>query len=281
MSRLVDLNTFWVGEALHPIQQLCLLSAINQGHIVRLFCYGPVKGVPAGVEVVAAEEIMPASKMFLHAKTGSPAPFADRFRVKLISLGFGAWIDTDMLFFRPLSTVSENIFAWENQKLVGNAVLKFDQSQTAFRSLIDATNDDYLIPPWLPRTHRLYYTSLRILGVPIHVSKLPYGTTGPDLLTWCIKSNQMLDQVLPREVFYSLPYERRFEVFRGNSDCRSIRDLPENAVAIHLWFQGLVGGLRVAKELRRAIPMVEPGSLLHGLANELGMLSLVQEGQWV
>ena len=279
MSRLVDLNTLWIGEALHPIQQLCLLSAINQGHVVRLFCYSPVKGIPTGVEVVSAEEVMPVSKMFFHAKTGSPAPFADRFRVKLISMGFGAWIDTDMLFFRPLSTMSANIFGWENEKLVGNAVLKFDSSHSAFQSLMDATNDDYLIPPWLPRTRRLYYSSLHMLGVPKHVSQLPYGTTGPDLLTWCIKSNRMQDQVLPREVFFSLPYDRRFEVFRGDAACRSMRDLPMSTVAIHLWFQGLVGGLRVSKERRRAIPFVEPGSLLHEFAKELGMINLIQDGQ--
>ncbi len=279
MGRLIDLNTLWIGEELHPLQQLCLVSAMGQGHVVRLFCYSPVRGVPAGVEIVSANEVMSEDEIFLHERTGSPAPFADRFRVKIVSMGFGAWIDTDMLFLRPLRSASANIFGWENERLVGNAVLRFDPEQSAFGSLIDATFDDYIVPPWLSPLHRFYYSARHRLGMPLHVSQLPYGTTGPDLLTWCIRSNRMEDAVLSSEVFYPVPYERRFEVFRSDSPFRSKQDLPATTIAIHLWFQGLAGGLRVSKERRREIPPVEPGSLLHAFASELGMVNNIRDKQ--
>lgn len=269
VDHLVSLNTLWIGEELHPIHQLCLLSAIRQGHAVRLFCYGPVRGVPAEVEVVSAEEVLPRTTMFVHAKTGSPAPFADRFRLKLIEKGFGVWIDTDMLFVRPLSIAAEHIFGWENDRLVGNAILCFDKKCAAFKMLVDAIDDDYFIPPWFASSSRFYYSSMKILGAPRHVRHMPYGTTGPDLLTWWIGANALQKQVLPREVFYALPYERKFEVFSGTSNFLSLQSLPRETVAIHLWFQGLAGGLRAARKSSPLIPAVEPGSLLHQVAKEL------------
>lgn len=279
MSKIVELNSLWIGDELHPVHQLCLLSAVRQGHKVRLFSFAPVKNVPSDIEVAPADDVLPRSAMFLHARTGSPAPFADRFRLNMIGKGFGAWIDTDMLFVKPLTSPAKNIFGWENERAVGNAVLGFDRESSAFQSLLLASNDDYFIPPWFSATQRLYHSSRHAFGIPAHIRHLPYGTTGPRLLTWWVHANHMLEHVLHKDVFYALPYANKFDVFSGAASLRSHSQLPACTVAVHLWFQGLLGGLKVSKKKRRTVPPVEVGSLLHEAAKELGMTNIILSGQ--
>ena len=276
MTELAELNTLWIGDAIHPIHHLCLLSAVKQGHRVRLFCYAPVKGVPAEVEVVSAEEVLPQSAIFKHARTGSSTPFADRFRINMINKGFGVWIDADLAFVRPLPNHPKNVFGWESESVVGNAVMGFDTGHPAFKTLLAASNDDFLIPPWFPASRRLYHSLLHTLKMPRHVRQLPYGTTGPGLLTWCVKSHQMTEEVMHKDVIYSVPYDRTFDIFRRSNQPGTTGDLPANAIAVHLWFQGLAGGIHVPHHARKALPPVETGSFLHTLAKDLGVERLIQ-----
>lgn len=265
------LNSLWIGRELLAVHQLCLLSALYHGHRVRLFSYEPVRGVPEGIETADAREIMPQEAFFLHRRTGSPAPFADRFRIKLIARGLGAWIDTDLLFVRPLRLSSPNIFGWENDTLVGNAILGMDPTDEAFRTLAAMSEEDHLVPPWWKARHRAGLQALKWLGLGRHVSTLPYGTTGPDLLTWVIERFGLRQQVQPLRAFYSLPYDHREQVFRAKSTWHSLATLPKEAVAIHLWFQGLLGGISKRATSHSAVPVAEPGSLLDEAGRLVGM----------
>ena len=271
MGALPELNTLWIGDALSPIHRLCLLSAVRHGHHVRLFCYERPGNVPSDIEVSPADDIIPRSSLFLHRHTASPAPFADRFRIRLISLGLGLWVDTDVLFLAPLNLPRCNIFGWENKRLVGNAVLGFDPQGSLFRMLKQSVDDDYLIPPWASGPKAIYYKARRMLGRPVHVMDMPYGTTGPDLLTWCVRQTAALDKVLPQEVFYSLPYEQKLEAFKRVESTRPAPWPTINSIAVHLWFQGLLGGVSASIAARKSLPEVEPGSLIHRVAMELGM----------
>lgn len=271
MANVPTLNTLWIGNELHFVHQLCLRSALHCGHSVRLFCYDEVRGVPDGVKVAAADDIIPRHQMFRHRATGSPAPFADRFRIKLIAMGLGMWIDTDILFVRPLTATTPNVFGWEEENLIGNAILGLDEKSPAFAALSRHIDDDYLLPPWWPWHRRLALQARRQLGFPRHVSELPYGTTGPDLLTWWIGSAGLTGLAQPIETFYALPYRQKFEVFKTKSSWHSLGDLPETVVAVHLWFQGLVGGIGSTSKDHADIPQIEPGSFLDDCARRIGL----------
>ena len=269
-SDLPQLNSLWIGDSLHPIHRLCLSSALYHGHRVRLFAYGPLKDVPDGIELVNAEEVLPQSAMFFHGKTGSPAPFADRFRIKLIGMGLGAWIDTDVLFVKPLRAESQNIFGWEDEKLVGNAILGIDPSSALFATVSKYISDDYLSPPWWNGYQNAVLKLRNALGLRRHVGAMPYGTTGPDMLTWALREHNQLHLAQPRETFYPLPYSQKMAVFKRNG-WLPLSGLPGNVTAIHLWFQGLRGGLSRKAAAQVDVPDVEPGSLLDGMARQIGV----------
>jgi hypothetical protein len=270
MSALPQLNSLWIGDGLHPIHRLCLISAVYHGHQVRLFTYGPMQGVPEGVELADAEEVLPRSAMFFHGRTGSPAPFADRFRIKLIGMGLGAWIDTDVLFVKPLRPQSANIFGWEDEKLVGNAILGIDPASSLFATVSKYINEDFLAPPWWNGYQTAVLKVRNALGLRKHVGAMPYGTTGPDMLTWALREHGQLHLAQPRQTFYPLPYAEKTKVFKRDG-WLPLSAIPGDVTAIHLWFQGLRGGLRKKAAAHEAVPEAEPGSLLYDMARQLGV----------
>src|SRR5882724_10283502 len=125
LLHVLPLNTLWIGPALAPLHQLCLLSAVAAGHRVRLFHYGKLDNVPGAIERADAREIFPESAIIRHQRTGSPSIFADRFRYEIMRRGLGAWSDTDVLFLKSLVAEASLICGWESNSLVGNSVLYF------------------------------------------------------------------------------------------------------------------------------------------------------------
>jgi hypothetical protein len=50
--------SLWIGDRLHYLNQLCLLSHLRHGHPTTLYCTDTVSNVPEGIEVRPATEIM-------------------------------------------------------------------------------------------------------------------------------------------------------------------------------------------------------------------------------
>lgn len=279
-SRLV-LNSLWIGPTLPALCQLCLASALAVGHRVRLFVYGPVADVPAGVEVLAADDILPRDSIVLHRRTGSPAFFSDRFRITLIAKGLGLWTDTDVLYLKPIDIDSPNIFAWEDHRLVGSSVLGLDHTSSAFASLFGMVHDLSMLPPWYPAHKRLWYRLRAAAGSPHDTANLPWGVIGPDLITWWVKNKGLERDILPRAVFYPVSYGKRRDLHSA-AKVKAIREsLSPSTIAIHLWHQGLLGGTASLPAKHITLPTAEDGSFVHEVAKQLGevrLLSVAEPG---
>ena len=78
-----DCVTLWIGERMGAVERACLRSVMRQGHGVALYCYRTPHGVPAGVELRNAGEIVPESRVFT-GRNGSFAAFSDWFRYELL-----------------------------------------------------------------------------------------------------------------------------------------------------------------------------------------------------
>jgi hypothetical protein len=57
------LNTLWVGERLGYMERACLTSALAVGHRVTLYAYNRVLGLPDGVELFDARDILPEERV--------------------------------------------------------------------------------------------------------------------------------------------------------------------------------------------------------------------------
>lgn len=276
MENLATLNSLWIGPRLPELCQLCLVSAMAVGHKVRLFAYDKVEGVPHGVEVVSADEILPRESIELHRKTGSAAFFSDRFRMTLISKGLGIWTDTDVLYLKPIQAGTRNIFAWEDSKLVGTAVLGFDHSTPAFAKLLDMAMDPHLVPPWHGRGSRSWLTFRKFIRYPQRTSNLPWGVIGPNLVTWWALNAGLTEAIRPSHVFYPVNASGRGDVFRAHKREAVLALLSKETVGIHLWYQSLLGGIDVVPASQSVLPAVEHRSFMHHMALQLGQSHLFQ-----
>jgi hypothetical protein len=254
----MDLNSLWIGRTLPVLQRLCLASAVATGARVRLFTYEPVEGIPPGVEVTDANQILGFDKMIRHRESQSVALFSDRFRYEILAKALGAWIDTDLLFLKAPTEDGECLLGWEDEKLIGSAFIWIKPGHPLIDDLRRFAADDYLIPPWLPTGRRTSLFFAKLLGRAKHVSDLDWGVIGPDLLTWLLQTNNMLPQARPKSVFSPLPWEDRHRISDGHFDWRAL--MKPETVCVHLWNWGLSPQLRTQRP--------EPGSLLDEVAQK-------------
>lgn len=104
MSRQIA-QFLWIGPSLSTMERLSLRSFLAQGYDVRLYTYAPVAGVPEGVRLEPADDIIPHSEVFLNEgdfAQGSYAGFSDLFRYELIHRHGGWWFDLDFVALRPM-----------------------------------------------------------------------------------------------------------------------------------------------------------------------------------
>lgn len=89
-----EVNSYWGGGPLTRLELVCLSSFIENGAHYNLYTYDEPRGVPKGVVVRDASEILPAERMFrYHAGTlneGSLSGFSNLFRYTLLQR-VGGW----------------------------------------------------------------------------------------------------------------------------------------------------------------------------------------------
>ena len=61
MAKKIDyqIGALWMEGRLSFLEQLCLKSFVDAGHHVVLYHYGPLFGVPDGIELKDANAVLP------------------------------------------------------------------------------------------------------------------------------------------------------------------------------------------------------------------------------
>lgn len=97
---------FWQGD-FTTMERLCVKSFMSCGHEFHLYAYEEVEGVPDGVVMCDAAEIVPESEV---ATFRCAQQFSDFFRIVLL-LKKGGWnTDLDNCLLWPLDFTTEHVF---------------------------------------------------------------------------------------------------------------------------------------------------------------------------
>ena len=107
----------------------------KNGHDVHLFAYEDVQGVPDGITVLDANEVIPAHEIF--TVRNSYAIFADWFRWELLFEKGGCWVDTDVICLKPFTFEEPIIFGLHSSISAAIGVLRFPVGHPLSRSLAD------------------------------------------------------------------------------------------------------------------------------------------------
>jgi hypothetical protein len=203
-------QSFWFGEDLPPYQRLAMKSFADFGHDYALYAYKKFD-VPAGIELRDASEILPQARVFFYGARagvgrGSVAVFSNLFRYHMLHRMGGWWVDTDVICLSNKLPAGETFMGWEDESLIGNAIMKFPKEHSFVATLRDAAESAGTDVRW--------------------------GETGPDLLTRMACKHGLL--VSPQATTYPvLPKDAlRILIPQHRED---IRDKTRQASFLHLW----------------------------------------------
>lgn len=244
----------WIGERLGPIERACMRSVLRQGHELILWCYRPVGGVPEGVAVRNASEVLPESAIVRH-RTGSVALFSDRFRYELQRQSRGTWLDADVYLLKPIPETQTLLTEFE-PGLINGGVLRLPPESPLLAPLIALFEDD-VIPRWLPLRARAAAYWRRLTTGRADLSLMPWGTAGPWALT-AYARELGLDSLAAPPLFYSPVSWPDAGWIRDPGETLEAR-IHDCTITLHLWNERIKG----FKDVPAA-----PGSFLERLQRE-------------
>lgn len=250
--------SFWDGTALGPIEMASIQSFLRSGHQLSVFAYAPLLDLPEGVTWECAQQILPAEKLVRYARNGSAALHANLFRYQLLKKTDFLWTDLDVVARRPLDFASAHVFAWQGDGRVNNAVLGLPQDSAALDVMAGFTAETTGVPPHVTGLRRLKYQLRHTLSGGLGIVNWPWGSLGPDGLTHALQHSGEIVHAMPELSFYSVGVGD----FARFADPHALRDedLPEQALALHLWNNRL---RRYLADRHDGVP--PKGSYLHGL----------------
>src|ERR1043166_7682820 len=210
-----DVVTFWHGP-LDGLRLTCLRSQVAAGHKVTVYSFDPLPGLPDGVGNAEAEAILPHA---FSEKLRPPQPdgtwrdwtilqFSDFFRMRLMALSAGLWLDADVLLLKAIEIdPAKPYFAWERPRQLGNSVLYLPPHDPVVVAFEDLMRQDELTPDWLALRHRLTFLLRKIRGRSHRLSDIRVAIYGPASLTALARRAGELHHALPKKSFYAVHAE--------------------------------------------------------------------------
>jgi hypothetical protein len=235
---LPDVVTFWHGP-LDALRRTCLRSQVAAGHKVTVYSFEPLGQLPDGVGNAEAEAVLPHAFAERLRPTGPDGvwrdwtilQFSDFFRMRLMALNAGLWLDADVLLLRPVEIdPSKPYFAWERRRQLGNSVLYLPSGDPIVAAFASLMQQDELTPDWLALRHSLIF-ALRKLRGSRRLSDIRLAIYGPAALTGLARRAGELRYALPRKSFYAVHSEPK--LFFERSDFSALIGDPE-IIGLHI-----------------------------------------------
>lgn len=201
-------QSLWIGPELSTMERLSMASFLANGHPFQLYTYDEVRGIPDGVEVRDANEILPASMIFQYREHKSYAGFANHFRYKLLLDRGGWWSDCDSVCVRPLDFDAPYVFSSERHEgevYVNNGNIRAPAGSEMFARAWEVCRAK-------------------------DPSQLRWGEAGPRLVSSLIAELGLGEYVQAPEVFCPFGYEE-WELLIADE----APEVPADARCVHLW----------------------------------------------
>ncbi len=234
---LPTIASWWTGQRLSWIDQLCLRSFVVKGHKMILYTHGHVENVPEGIEQRPDTEIWDPEKDINAANLlqKNPAFYAHIFCLHMLSKTDYLWVDTDV-YCHQLFANEPWFFADEKPNRTGMGILRLPKDSKTLGQLIQTFADgDY------PHDEEQLKCELRKA---------------------LMKTGEVL-YAAHRAIFYPLPDEYNFFAF--DEDKRFTKHFASDTISVHLY-------ISLLHEKHRDLVMNPPqDSWLAARARELGV----------
>lgn len=257
MKTLPSVNALWIGDTLNPIASACLVSFVNQGHIVNLYTYNPINNLPQNINICDGNQIIHHSKIIKHKKSGSYALFSDIFRYELLKhLNHGFYIDCDVYCLKPIYIPEHGyLFGYENGSIINGAILALPKDSELLLTLTNLANQDSFVPQWYSPYNKTRLKIKRLFGYARHISEMGWGVIGPSAITYYAKTLGVAKYAQPIEVLYPIQHHETHKLLDSNLTIDEV--ITKNSLCVHLYnetlknidFENLPNGCILSKML--------------------------------
>jgi len=185
------IQSLWIGEKLTRLEQLSITSFLKQGHPYHLYVYDEVQGVPDGVILKDAVELVPSEKIFKYKDHDSYAGFSNLFRYKLLLEKGGYWVDADFICLQPFYSPIDPEFVFATQ---------YAERPSPQASPFRMTTGVMMAPPGSSFMEYCYQKSAKR-----DPQELVWGETGPLLLEKAVRRFGMQNHAAKPSTFCPIP----------------------------------------------------------------------------
>jgi hypothetical protein len=207
MSDLIQ--SLWVGPRLSALERLSISSFLQNGHRYHLYVYEAVEGVPRGVELQDAAQILPRASIFTYREHATYSGFSNFFRYKLLLERGGWWVDTDLVCLKPFDFSSRFVFSSERGR--ADALVNVGAIKTPAGSEV---------------MHYAWTACTRM-----DPAQLKWSQCGPTLAGAAVKACSLQAYVQPPHVFCPI----HFSEWERMLDPAETWAFDESTAAIHCW----------------------------------------------
>lgn len=228
--------SLWIGEKLHYLNQLCLLSHVQAGHPTTLYCTDRVSNVPEGVELRPASEIM-AIDMEVVRQT-SESFLSNVFRYKMIQKTDAVWIDCDAFCHKPFPDEMRNIYAGHGFRGALNCgVVYIPQKGELMAQLLEYYENLPEAPAWFNKQQRKKLDKQDpALPQAVRIYTAERTAFGPQAFTWFAQQTGDYEKALSPEYLYPVPFQLN-DVFYDPHG-RVEGHFTDNTLSVHLYTNG-------------------------------------------
>lgn len=199
--------SLWIGDRLHYLNQLCLLSHVRHGHPTTLYCTDTVSNVPEGIEVRPATEIMDIDMDIV--ENTSASFLSNVFRYKMIQKTNAIWIDCDAFCHRPFPDEMDNIFAGHGFRGALNCgVVYIPQKGELMDRLLDYYENLPDAPAWFNKQQRkrLERQDTRLPHA-VRIYNAERTAFGPQAFTYFAQQTGDYEKAQTPDVLYPVPFQ--------------------------------------------------------------------------
>lgn len=228
--------SLWIGEKLHYLNQLCLMSHVRQGHPTTLYCTDVVSNVPDGVIVKPASAIMALDRAVI-AQT-SESFLSNVFRYKMIRQTDAIWIDCDAYCHRPFPDEMINIFAGHGFRGALNCgVVSIPKDGALINALLDYYDNLPDAPAWFNKQQKKKLEK-QDAGLPqaVRIYNAERTAFGPQAFTWFAQQTGDFDKALSSDYLYPVPFQLNDVFFDPYG--RVEGHFTDNTLSVHLYTNG-------------------------------------------
>jgi hypothetical protein len=219
--------SLWIGEKLHYLNQLCLLSHVQHGHPTTLYCTDTVANVPEGVIVRPASEIMEIDRQIV-AQT-SESFLSNVLRYKMIQATDAVWIDCDAFC---------HIYAGHGFRGALNCgVVYIPKDGELIHRLLDYYDNLPAAPPWFSKQQKKKIDKQDpALPHAVRIYNAERTAFGPQGLTYFAQATGDYDKALSPDYLYPVPFQLN-DVFYDPYG-RVEGHFTDHTLSVHLYTNG-------------------------------------------